>query len=263
MPDIPPEKNSCFTVDAFHRGRFHLVQPAGRGHRAGLDAMLLAGAVPRDFAGRLADLGAGAGAAGFAVAARCEKADVVLVERSAEMASFAWKSKTLPANAGLASRIAVLEADVTLAGRERQRAGLADRAFDFVIMNPPFNTAHHRASPDRLRQQAHMMDDGLFEKWLKTAAAIARPRAELAIIARPASLAEILAALEGRFGSARVLPVHSRPDEEAIRILVRACKGARGGLKLLPSLTLHDRSGHSFIARADDVINGRCDLFAG
>ncbi|MFC0209530.1 methyltransferase, partial [Chelativorans intermedius] len=57
-----------FTVDAFHRGRFHLVQPAERGHRAGLDAMLLAGAVPRAFCGQLADLGAGAGAAGLAVA---------------------------------------------------------------------------------------------------------------------------------------------------------------------------------------------------
>ena len=30
------------TVDAFHYGRFHLVQPKGIGHRSGMDAMLLA-----------------------------------------------------------------------------------------------------------------------------------------------------------------------------------------------------------------------------
>ena len=30
------------TVDAFHRGRFWLVQPAKSGHRAGMDAMMLA-----------------------------------------------------------------------------------------------------------------------------------------------------------------------------------------------------------------------------
>ncbi|MFC6490557.1 methyltransferase, partial [Nitratireductor sp. GCM10026969] len=53
-------RDGSFTIDAFHRGRFHLVQPAGKGHRAGLDAMLLAGAVPGNFSGRLADLGAGA-----------------------------------------------------------------------------------------------------------------------------------------------------------------------------------------------------------
>ncbi|MEP0698057.1 MAG: methyltransferase, partial [Nitratireductor sp.] len=33
-----------FTIDAFHRGRFFVVQPACSGHRAGMDAMLLAGA---------------------------------------------------------------------------------------------------------------------------------------------------------------------------------------------------------------------------
>ncbi|RWH47878.1 MAG: methyltransferase, partial [Mesorhizobium sp.] len=39
-PDTP-----AHTVDAFHRGRFWLVQPR-QGHRAGMDAMMLAAAVP-------------------------------------------------------------------------------------------------------------------------------------------------------------------------------------------------------------------------
>jgi len=69
------------TVDAFHRGRFWLVQPR-TGHRAGMDAMMLAAAVPSAFAGRLADFGAGAGAAGLAVLSRCPEAEVVLDERS-------------------------------------------------------------------------------------------------------------------------------------------------------------------------------------
>ena len=66
------------TLDAFHRGDFHVVQPS-RGHRSGMDAMMLAAAVPSSFAGRLADLGAGAGAAGLAVASRCTGWTVVLV----------------------------------------------------------------------------------------------------------------------------------------------------------------------------------------
>ena len=47
------------TLDAFHRGDFWLVQPKGAGHRAGVDAMILAAAVPSAFSGRLADFGAG------------------------------------------------------------------------------------------------------------------------------------------------------------------------------------------------------------
>src|SRR5690606_91638 len=77
------------TLDAFHRGAFWLVQPARRGHRAGVDAMMLAAAVPGSFAGKLADLGSGAGAAGLAVAARCPCSTVTLIDRSPEMLDYA------------------------------------------------------------------------------------------------------------------------------------------------------------------------------
>ena len=134
------DKSVSETIDAFHRGRFHLVQPVGRGHRAGMDAMMLASLVDDDRPIRIADLGAGAGAAGLAVAARLPKASVVLVERSADMAGFARKSLALPENAELATRAEVIEADVTLTGRARLAVGLADNSFHHVIMNPPFNT---------------------------------------------------------------------------------------------------------------------------
>ncbi|RVJ14808.1 methyltransferase, partial [Sinorhizobium medicae] len=80
------------TVDAFHRGRFHLIQPLGQGHRSGMDAMLLASLVSCRSRCHVADLGAGAGAAGMAVASRIEAAQVLLVERSEVMADFARRS---------------------------------------------------------------------------------------------------------------------------------------------------------------------------
>ncbi|MER2636111.1 MAG: methyltransferase, partial [Rhizobiaceae bacterium] len=43
------EETGASTLDAFHRGRFWLVQPDRRGHRAGTDAMMLAAAVPSGF----------------------------------------------------------------------------------------------------------------------------------------------------------------------------------------------------------------------
>lgn len=250
----------AFTVDAFHRGRFHLVQPAAKGHRAGLDAMLLSAAVPSGFAGRVADLGAGAGAAGFAVAARCAGTSVRLVELAEEMVDCARKSLALPENEALAPRIEVLHADVELSGRARTEGGLADRCVDFAIMNPPFNAAPDRASPDLLRQQAHVMAPGLLERWVRTAAAIVSSGGGLAAIARPASLAELLQALEGRFGAPEILPVHARDNAEAIRVLIRGRKGARGKLRLLPGLVLHGPD-NAFTGEAEAVINGQATLF--
>ena len=248
------------TLDAFHRGNFWLVQPAKGGHRAGMDAMMLAAAVPAGFAGRLADFGAGAGAAGLAVASRCPSSQVVLVERSPEMAAFARQTLAHPANSHLAGRVDLLEADVTLTGKVRVAAGLGDGTFDFAIMNPPFNVKADRATPDILKRSAHVMDDGLFESWLRSAAAVVKPRGGLAIIARPVSLAPLLAALEGRFGGAEIVPVHPRSDQKAIRIIVRAVRGSRASLTLSPPLVLHDE-GDRFSARADAINNGRASLF--
>lgn len=255
------QEKPAHTLDAFHRGAFWLVQPKGAGHRAGVDAMMLSAAVPSSFAGRLADFGAGAGAAGLAVASRCPKATVVLVENAVEMARFAELTLEHPGNAHLKGRASLLVADVALTGRARQKAGLSDGSFDYVIMNPPFNAARDRPTPDLLKQKAHVMEDGLFEAWIRSAAAVTKPRGGLAIIARPVSLAPILAALAGRFGSAEIMPVHARVDTPAIRIVVRAKRASRGALTLKPPLILHDGPGDGFSARADAINNGRAALF--
>lgn len=251
----------AYTVDAFHRGRFFLVQPAKGGHRGGMDAMVLAAAVPSDFAGRVADFGAGAGTAGLAVLSRCPKAQAVLVERAEEMAAFADASVSHPGNAHLGDRASVLRANVGLTGRARTQAGLSDRSFDFVIMNPPFNAAEDRASPGDLRRQAHVLEDGLFESWIRSAAAVLRPRGSLAVIARPEQIGAILDALDNRFGNAQIVAIHPRPDAAAIRIVVRAVRGARGKLAILPPLVLHDGPGNAFSARAEMIGNGRASLF--
>jgi tRNA1(Val) A37 N6-methylase TrmN6 len=257
----PSASPPAHTVDAFHRGRFYLVQPADRGHRAGMDAMMLAAAVPSAFAGGLADFGAGVGAAGLAVLSRCERASALLVEKSPEMAAFARSTLAHPANAHLADRAALLCADVALTGRARVAAGLADNDFDFAIMNPPFNADADRATPDDLKKQAHVMADGLFEAWVRSAAAVVRPRGGIAVIARPEQVGALLDAFRGRFGNAEMLAVHPRADRAAIRIVLRGVRGGRGKLAIRPPLMLHEAGTDRFSAHADAINNGLASLF--
>lgn len=249
------------SVDAFHRGRFVVVQPKGHGHRSGIDAMLLAGAVPSSFCGHVVDLGAGAGAAGLAVASRCPEATVTLVERDADMAAYARKSITHADNSAMAGRGHVVEADVTLVGKQRVEAGLLDNHFDFAIMNPPFNPARNRQTPDALKSDAHVMAPDMFETWLRTTAAIVKASGGIAIIARPQSLPEIFEAMKNRFGGIKVVPVLARESEPAIRIIVTATKGSRADFSLMPPLVLHGASGNGFLKRAEGICNGVAGLF--
>lgn len=244
------------TTDAFHRGAFHLVQPALKGHRSGIDAMILASVVPTGFKGKVADLGSGAGAAGLAVASRCAETEVTLIEQSPDMLLYAQKTCTMVENSHLHARLSVLQADVTVNGPARAEFGLYDNSFDFAIMNPPFNSASDRATPDTLKAQAHVMSEGMFESWIRTAAGILRSGGSLGIIARPASLGDILQHMQRRFGRITIVPVHARPSEPAIRVVITGINGSRAPVFLAPPLILHKSSGHEFTPRAEGLTNG-------
>ncbi|WP_142415788.1 tRNA1(Val) (adenine(37)-N6)-methyltransferase [Bartonella massiliensis] len=249
------------TIDSFHRGKFYLVQPYKQGHRSGMDAMLLASLVPSHLKGKVVDLGAGSGAAGLAVASRCWQVHVTLVERSSFMVSYAQKTLMLKQNKQLADRICLLEADVTLRGNARIKAGLIDNSFDFAIMNPPFNNPTDRKTPDKQKSEAHVMPEAMFENWLRSAAAIVKPGGYLGLIARPQSLTDILRALEGRFGGICIIPVHARAKTAAIRLLFYAKRGSRAALSILPALVIHESNDHTFSPQIDAINNGYISLW--
>jgi tRNA1(Val) A37 N6-methylase TrmN6 len=216
--------------------------------------------VPTTATGHAIDLGAGVGTVAFAIAARAPALTVTAIERDAELVALGSKALTLPANATFAPRIRLIEADAGDRSTLRQQFGLADNAADWVLMNPPFDAPERvRQSPDAQRRGAHIARTGLLEAWVKTAASLLKPRGFLGLIHRTEALNEILAALVGRFGDIRILPVHAEEDAAALRILVRAKKGNRGKLSLRPALTLHQPGG-AWTDEADAILRGRRGL---
>jgi tRNA1(Val) A37 N6-methylase TrmN6 len=148
---------------------------------------------------------------------------------------------------GLASIAEALVCNV-LDAKFRRTAGLANDSFDAVAMNPPWYAAgRNRVSPDPGKASAHVMagedDPAIIEAWLRAASALLKPGGALTMIHRADGLPAILAACEGRFGEVAVLPVHARPTEPAIRILLRGVKGSRAPFRLAPPLVLHQEDG--------------------
>ncbi len=242
-----------FTDDLFLGGRLRLRQP-WRGHRAGHDAMLLAAATEARPGQRVADFGAGVGAAGLALARRVGGLDLVLVEIDEALAALARAN--VQAN-GIAAHVAVL--DVTADAATFAAAGLGPDSADAVLMNPPFNAAaRHQASPDAGRQAAHMAPAELLTSWVHAARRVLKPGGMLTLIWRAEGLADVLAALDRGFGGVEVLPVQPAPGKGAIRVLVRAVKGGRAPMLLHPGLMLGgDRAAEAAIQA---VLNGEAVL---
>jgi tRNA1(Val) A37 N6-methylase TrmN6 len=226
------------TADAFLGGQLLLRQPKS-GHRAGHDAALLAAATPARPGHRVAELGAGVGAAGFAVAKRVSGIDLVLVEIDAGLAALA---RANAASNALSAEVIVL--DVESAADAFAAVNLSPDSIDVVLMNPPFNdSTRHRASPDKARASAHMAAAATLESWTGAARRILKPKGMLTLIWRADGIAEVLAALDRGFGSIEILPVHAEVTAPAMRILIRATKGGRAPTRIHAGLMLNDRSG--------------------
>jgi tRNA1(Val) A37 N6-methylase TrmN6 len=235
------------TVDAFLGGRVEALQPAAGHHRSGLDAVLLAASLETRITGTVADLGAGVGVAGFCVAARCKRAKVVLVERDQVAIDCARQALALPANAGFADRVRVVPADISAPETERVEAGIGRDLAEHVVLNPPFHLAAAGSrSPQPGRAGAHVLGLGGLDPWFRAAASILKFGGDLTVIFRADGLESLLAAASRRFGSFDLLPVHPRSEEPAHRVIVRAVKGSRASLRLLPGLALHEDTGSAY-----------------
>ncbi|MEZ5871835.1 MAG: methyltransferase [Nitratireductor sp.] len=248
--------------DAFFRGRFEVLQPVRGGHRAGSDALLLAASLPEGARGHLADLGSGVGVAGIAAAVANPLIEVLLVEIDPLMKRLAVESLQLPANRMLHGRVTALQADATLSGEKRTASGLANNAFDHVIMNPPYNHSGQRISPDELRSLAHSMGEGGLDPWLRTAAAILKPGGMMHMIWRTERIGDVIAGCQGRFGGLIILPLHAREGEAASRIIIRAIRGSKAPVSIATGVVLHG-DGDKPTALADAALNGNARLSFG
>jgi tRNA1(Val) A37 N6-methylase TrmN6 len=126
-----------------------------------------------------------------------------------------------------------------------------------VLMNPPFNDPAN-VSPDAARRRAHVASADALAGWVDCAAARLAARGTLTLIWRAAGLSDVLGTLAG-FGGIAILPIHPKPSAAAIRILVRAVRGSRAPLVLLPPLMLNGADGTPS-AEAEAVLRGGVSL---
>lgn len=252
LQDADPE---TVTRDAFLGGQVHVYQPRKGRHRAGLDAVYLAAALPSDTKGHVIDLGAGVGTAGFCAAARLTGITVTLVEIDETVMSLADTALNDPENAHFSGRIRLLHADITAKGSVRHASGLVPSMADHAIMNPPYYEADRfRASPNAARADAHVLDERGLEPWAKTATDIVREGGSLTVIFRADGLQELLTVLKGRFGATDVIPLRPRPEAPATRVLVRAIRASKAPLRLLPGFVLHEGTGSEFTSQSKSIM---------
>ena len=224
-------------TETFLDGRVKVTQPE-HGFRSGLDAVMLAAAVPAKAGESGLELGAGAGTASLCLEARVKGALITGVEIDPGLVELARSNA-----AANESDCRFVVADIFRLPPDLKQD------FDQVFCNPPFH-GEGQASPDIVRSLA-LSDGGKLRDWLKLGLQRTVSGGFFTFILRADRLAEALSALP--LEGVSILPLWPRLGEPAKRVILQVRKGSRAPFALLPGVVLHRDDG-SWTPEAEAVL---------
>jgi tRNA1Val (adenine37-N6)-methyltransferase len=232
-------------AETFLDGRVRVEQPQS-GFRSGLDAVMLAAAIPAKPGQAALELGAGAGTASLCLAARVPHVTITGVEIDAGLVGLAGRNAVVN---GMGARVNFVAADIFALPPELKRD------FDHVLVNPPFH-GEDPTSPNSARARA-LHDEGQLREWLKLGLQRTVSGGYFTVILRADRLPEALAALPDV--GVNMLPLWSRAGEPAKRVILQARKGSGAAFVFLPGVVLHESSG-AYTPEADAILRGGAAL---
>jgi tRNA1(Val) A37 N6-methylase TrmN6 len=232
--------------DRFLDGRVR-VRQFRDGFRAGLDAVMLAAAVPAGTGDEVLELGAGSGVASLCLAARVGGASVTGVEIDPRLAALA--NENAAAN-GMKARVRFVEADIFALPRAWRRE------FSHVMCNPPFHDAEGRKSPS-LRRDASLRDRGTLGLWMDIGLKRVAGGGTFTTIVSSSRLGQVLSHLPDK--GVTICPLWPDGRGPAKRVILQAKKASRSHMVLLQGLVLHAGDG-SYTPAANAVLRGGAAL---
>jgi tRNA1(Val) A37 N6-methylase TrmN6 len=235
----------ALSEDAFLGGALRICQPK-RGFRSGLDAVLLAAAIPAGPGETALEAGAGAGVASLCLAKRVAGFSIQGLEIDPELAALATANA---ARNGFEDRARFLAGAL-----DEPPPALAGASFDHVFANPPFLEAGEAvAARDPGRMVARQGPEGVLHSFVDFCVRRAASGGSVTLIHRADRLDRLLGEMDGRLGAVKVFPLWPRAGVAAKRVIVSGRKGSRAPLQLLAGLVLHGE-GDGFTPEAEAVL---------
>ncbi len=231
--------------------RIALKQPDD-GFKVTTDTVMVAAACPVKPEQSVLDVGCGVGGVSFCLAERVENIHITAIDKEQSYIDCAVKNLELNKSKNINFQCVSLT-------DFKQESG-----FDHVITNPPFfeHNAHLASSSDiRAGALGYVEEDMDLERWIKNCARLLKSKGTLTIIHMAEELDDLLKVLKGPFGAIEIIPLWPKKEREAKRVIVRAVKDRKTGLRLLSGLILHEEDG-SYTQDADEILKNAKDLFA-
>lgn len=236
-----------YTNDYLLDKKIKIFQPQN-GYRASTDAVFLSSLLDDKLVHNgdsILDVGSGTGAISLCLASRLKHKNVNITgidiqQDLVELSNFSAKSNCFD------DFLNYIHTDI------RQKTILPSGTFNFVITNPPYSD-HDMPSPNNSKKLAHNHQDFDLTGWIGFCLKMLKPKGYLLLINRAEAINEILISLQNKAGSIQILPMYSKQNQDAKRVVVIAQKTAKGITKILPPFYTHNQDG-TYTPKAQSIL---------
>lgn len=239
--------NMSFSQDYLLNKKIKIFQPVD-GYRASIDAVFLSSLIDLNKVSsnaKILDVGSGTGAVSLCLAYRLQEKNPQITGLDIQDNLVSLSNQSAKAN-GFSNFLKYEQCDI------RGKVNLKLGSYDFVLTNPPYSD-HDMPSPNESKKFAHNLQDFNLTSWLSFCLKMLKPKGYIALINRTEALNEILAAMYNKAGHIQILPLYSKQDQEAKRILIVAQKQSKGPTTILPPLYTHNEDG-KYSEKAEQIL---------
>lgn len=238
-------EDGSLTEDYLLSGSIKICQPK-KGFRAAVDTVLMAASVPAASGERVFEAGSGCGAAAICLGHRLPSSEITGIEIQPAMVTLAGHNIRLNQ---LQKNVKVIIGDIGGPPPPMLRG-----PFDHAMANPPFLGANEGRLPKQTETAiAKTFGTTDLSDWITGIHLQLKRKGTLTLVWRADKLHLAIAALMPEFGDIRVFPLWPKPGRPAKRVLVRARKGVKTPMTLLPGLVLHGEDG-SYTSACEAVL---------
>ncbi len=215
------------TIDDFLGGKVRLMQEKN-GYRATSDSVLVAAAVQTKPNESVLDVGCGSGIILYCLNARVTNLALTGIEIQDDL------HKLIKSNNQLNNcNINIIHADIS-----SKNSSIHGLQFHHVVTNPPYYTEDFKRRHPQTATAYHQTVS--LNDWLKFCLKHIRAKGTLTIIHRIEALPEILEILnKSALGAIEVIPIYSKEDMPAKRVIIRGTMGSKKPFTLRTGLIMH------------------------
>lgn len=240
-----------YTNDYLLDKQVRILQPVN-GYRTSSDAVLLSSLINGiKESENILDVGSGTGGISLCLAHRFPENQICGLEIQPRLADLANQS----AAANGFGNLEYFNVDIN-----GKKLPLPPCSFSHVITNPPYSD-HDMPSPNKSKALAHNHSATDLSQWLSFCLKMLKPFGHLYIVNRVEALNEIITALYKKAGKIEVIPVYSKPGQNAKRILIKAQKDSKSPTIILPPLYVHKSNGE-YTPEANQILRQGKSFFA-